>query len=100
MNVSNPALFESIPPSILVSADLLVTKTAFLAGLVAPETAACISKLLMESAAHYSRIIDGHHTEPGVLKDAPSLANMQSTLREITELRRRILAALAHHCRR
>ncbi|RON42285.1 hypothetical protein [Pseudomonas brassicacearum] len=97
MNVPNPTLPDSIPPSILVSADLLVAKTAFLAGLVAPETAARISKLLMDSAAHYSRIIDGHDTETGVLKDAPSLANMQSTLGEITELRRRILAALAHH---
>ena len=92
-----PALPDSIPPSILARADVLVTKTAFLAGMVAPETAACLSRLLMASDADYSRIIDGHHTVPEVLKDAPNLANMQFTLGEITELRRRIIAALAHH---
>lgn len=36
-----------IPPSILANADLLVTKTAFVAGMVAPETAACLSRLLI-----------------------------------------------------
>lgn len=97
MNVSNPALPDSIPPSILASADLLVTKTAYLAGMVAPETAACLSRLLMDSDAHYSRIIDGYHTEPEVLKNALNLANKESTLDGITELRRRILVALAHH---
>ncbi|MHC8392681.1 Fic family protein [Pseudomonas sp. LB3P93] len=97
MNVSNPALPDSIPPSILARADALVTKTAFLAGLLAPETAACVSSLLMDSDADYSKIIDGHHIESVVLKDALNLANKQSTLGASTELRRRILVALAHH---
>ncbi|WP_429581355.1 hypothetical protein [Pseudomonas frederiksbergensis] len=97
MNVPTPALPDSIPPSILASADLLVTKTAFLAGMVAPETAACLSKLLMDSDAHYSRIIDGYYTEPEDLKNALNSANQQSMLDKVPDLRRRIVAALAHH---
>ncbi|UCP11541.1 Fic family protein [Pseudomonas sp. MM213] len=92
-----PPLPDSIPPSILSKADVLVTKTAFLAGLLAPETAACLSRQLKVSDAEYSRIIDGHNTDLEVLEDATNLASMQSTLGEITELRRRLIAALAHH---
>ena len=94
-----PPLPDSITPSILARADLLVTKTAYLAGMVAPETAACLSNLQMVSDTKYSRIIDGHHTEPGVLKDALNSANRYSTLRKTPELRRCIVAALAHHYR-
>ena len=97
MNVSNVALPDSIPQSILASADSLVTKTAFLAGMVAPETAACLSKLLMDSDAHFSRIFDGYHTAPEVLKNALNSANQQSTLEKVPELRRRIVGVLAHH---
>src|ERR1700739_3805128 len=92
-----PALSGSIPPSILASADLLVTKTAYLAGMVAPETSACLSKLLMDSDAHYSRIIEGYRTEADVLMNALDSANQQSTLEKVPQLRRRIVAALAHH---
>lgn len=92
-----PPLLDSIPPSILAKADVLVTKTAFLAGLLAPETAACLSRQLKVSDAEFSRIIDGHNTDLAVLEDANNLASTQSTLAEITELRRRIIAALAHH---
>ena len=92
------ALPDSTPPSILVSADLLVTKTAFLAGMVSPGTAACLSNLLMTSDSQYSRISDGHHAEPQVLKDALNSANKQSTRMKVPELRRRTVAALAHHC--
>jgi hypothetical protein len=92
-----PSLPDSIPPSILAKADVLVTKTAFLAGLLAPETAACLSRQLKVSDAEYSRIIDGHNTDLEVLEDATNLASTQSTLGEITELRRRLIAALAHH---
>ncbi|WP_447903414.1 hypothetical protein [Pseudomonas serbica] len=97
MNVSNPALPDSIPQPILASADSLVTKTAFLAGLIAPETAACLSRQLKVSDAEYSRIIDGHNTVPEVLEDATNLASRQSSLGEITELRRRLITALAQH---
>lgn len=92
-----PPLPDSIPPSILSKADVLVTKTAFLAGLLAPETAACLSRQLKVSDADYSRIIDGHNTDLEMLEDATNLASTQSTLGEITELRRRLIAALAHH---
>jgi Fic family protein len=97
MKVSNLALPDSIPPSILASADLLVTKTAYLSGMVAPETAACLSRLMRDSDTNYSRIIDGHHTEPEVLKDEFNSANQQSTLEKVPELRRRIVTALVHH---
>lgn len=97
MNASNPALPDSIPPSVLASADLLVTKTSFLAGMVAPETAASLSNLLMDSEARFSRIIDGYHTAPEALKNAPNSANQQSTLEKVPELRRHIVAVLAHH---
>lgn len=97
MNASNPALPDSIPPSILASADSLVTKTAFLAGMVAPETAASLSRLLMDTDARFSRIIDGYHTEPEPLKNALNSANQQSRLEKVPELRRRILVSLAHH---
>jgi len=83
-----PPLSDSITPSILARAGLLVTKTAFLAGMAAPETAACLSKLLMVSEAQYSIIIEGHHTEPGVQKDALKSADKYSTLRKTPELRR------------
>lgn len=97
MNVSNVALPDSIPQSILASADSLVTKTAFLAGMVAPATSVCLSNLWMGSDANYSRIIDGYHTEPDVLKNALISANEQSTQVKVPELRRRIVAAIAHH---
>jgi len=92
-----PSLPESIPPLILAKADVLVTKTAFLAGLLAPETAACLSRQLKVSDAEYSRIIDGHNTVLEVQKDATNLASTQSTLGEITELRRRLITTLALH---
>jgi len=92
-----PPLHDSIPPSTLARADMLVTKSAFLAGMVAPETAACLSRQLQVSDTEYSRIIDGHNTVLEVLEDAANLAGMQSSLGEITELRRRLIAALAHH---
>ena len=76
---------------------MLVTKTAFLAGLLAPETAACLSRQLKVSDAEYSRIIDGHNTVLEVQKDATNLASTQSTLGEITELRRRLITTLALH---
>lgn len=99
MNASKPALPDSIPPSMLASADLLVTKSAFLAGRIAPETAASLSRLLMDTAARFSRIIDGYYTEPEALKNALNSAYQESTLEKVPELRRRIVAALAHHYR-
>jgi hypothetical protein len=67
--------------------------------MVAPETAASLSRLLMDTDARFSRIIDGYHTEPEALKNALNSANQQSTLEKVPELRRRIVAALAHHYR-
>jgi hypothetical protein len=67
--------------------------------MVAPETAASLSRLLLDTDARFSRIIDGYHTGPEALKNALNSANQQSTLEKVPELRRRIVAALAHHYR-
>lgn len=92
-----PALPDSIPPSILARADALVTRTAILAGMPAPESAACLSRLLKDSDAHYARIIDGQYIRPEVLKNARTVVKKPSTLGKIADQRRRIFAALAHH---
>jgi Fic family protein len=65
--------------------------------MVALETAACLSKLLMDCDADFSTTIDGYRTEPEVLKNALNSAIQQSTLMKVPELRRRILVSLAHH---
>jgi hypothetical protein len=77
MNASNPALPDLIPPSILARADVLVTKSAFLSGMVAPETAAYVSRLLMAFDADYSRIIDRHHTVSECAEGARNLEGQQ-----------------------
>jgi len=87
----------SIPTSTLARADELVRKTAFLAGLVAPETAACLSEHLKITNAHYSSVIDGRPTEPEVLNRAFILEHHQSAFGDIPELRRRIVAVLCQH---
>jgi len=88
---------DSIPSSILEKAYSLVSKTAFLSGLLAPETAACVSTLLQVADAHYSSVIDRYPTEPEVLEQALELTTQQSTLCKTTELRRRIIAVLGLH---
>lgn len=93
----HPIIPSSIPAATLARADELVRKTAFLAGLVAPETAACLSELLRVTNAHYSREIDGGPSEPEVLNRAFILEHHQSAFGEIPELRRRIVAALCQH---
>jgi hypothetical protein len=92
-----PTLPDSIPTSTLARADELVKKTAFLAGLIAPETAACLSEHLKITNAHYSSGIDGEPSEPEVLDRAFVLENHQSAFGSIPEQRRRIVAALYQH---
>ncbi|MNF51040.1 hypothetical protein D3C84_323510 [compost metagenome] len=92
-----PTLPDSIPTSTLATADALVRKTAFLAGLVAPETAACLSELLKVTNAHYSSVIDGNPSEPETLERAFILEHHQSAFDGIPEQRRRIVAILCQH---
>ncbi|MBD0678076.1 hypothetical protein [Pseudomonas sp. PSB11] len=92
-----PIIPSSIPESTLVRADELVRNTAFLAGMVAPETAACLSELLKFTDAHYSRLIDGSPSEPEILEREFVLEHHQSTFADIPELRRRIVAVLCQH---
>lgn len=83
----------------LVSADTLVAKTAFLAGMLAPEVTVCLSKVLMATSAYHSSLSDGHAIEPDV-RDHPLLhEHLQCTHDTVTELRRRIIAALTQHYR-
>ncbi len=92
-----PTLPDSIPTSTLARADELVRKTAFLAGMVAPETASCLSELLEVTNAHYLSVIDGAPSEPQALERAFILEHHQSTFGDIPELRRRIMAVLCQH---
>lgn len=93
----HPIIPTSIPTSTLARADELVRKTAFLAGLVAPETAACLSELLRVTNAHYSSVIDGGLCEPEILDRTFLLEHHQSAFGEIPEHRRRIVAVLCQH---
>lgn len=92
-----PSLPDSIPTSTLARADELVRKTAFLAGMAAPETASCLSELLEVTNAHYSSVIDGGLCEPEILERAFILEHHQSAFGEIPEHRRRIVAVLCQH---
>lgn len=93
----HPIIPTSIPTSTLARADELVSKTAFLAGLVAPETAACLRELLKVTDVHYSSVIDGGPSEPEVLNGAFIFEHHQSAFGDIPELRRRIVAVLCQH---
>nr|WP_314876412.1 hypothetical protein [uncultured Pseudomonas sp.] len=92
-----PTLPDSIPISTLDKADELVRKTAFLAGLVAPETAACLSELLRVTDAHYSSVIDQNPPERKSLVHEFVLEHRQSAFDDIPEHRRRIVAVLSQH---
>lgn len=93
----HPIIPSSIPTSTLARADELVRKTAFLAGLIAPETAACLSERLKVSNAHYSSVIDGNGFEPVILEREYVLKHHQSAFGDTPELRRRIVAVLCLH---
>lgn len=95
----NPPLSDSSPPSILVRADALAAKTAFLAGMLAPEVTACLSRVLMATSAYYSSLIEGHDIGPEDLEHPLAHENLQCTHDTVTELRRRIIAALTQHYR-
>lgn len=93
----NPTLPDSIPTSTLDRADELIRKTAFLAGMVAPETAACLSGLLEVINAHHSSVIDGGISEPKALERSFVVEHHQNAFKDIPELRRRIVAGLCQH---
>lgn len=93
----HPTLPDSIPTSTLARVDEFVRKTAFLAGMVAPETAACMSELLKVANAHCSSRIDGAPSEPEVLDCALILGNQQCIFDDFPEHRRRIVAVLCQH---
>lgn len=92
-----PTLPDAIPTSTLARADELVRKTAFLAGMVAPETASCLSDLLEVTNAHYSSVIDGAPSAPQALERAFILEHHQNAFGDIPEHRRRIVAVLCQH---
>ena len=67
------------------------------AGMVAPETAACLSELIKITNAHYSSQFDGEPSEPEALVRASIFEHHQRAFGEIPELRRRIVAVLCQH---
>jgi hypothetical protein len=93
----HPIIPSSIPTSTLARADELVRKTAFLAGLVAPETGACLSELLKAPNAHYSSVIDGNPSRPESLEHEFALEHHQRAFGNIPDLRRRIVSVLCQH---
>jgi len=92
-----PTIPDSIPTSTLARADELVRKTSSLAGMVAPETASCLSELLEVTNTHYSRLIDVNPSDPETLEHAFILEHHKSTFGGIPELRRRIVGVLCQH---
>jgi len=92
-----PNLPDSISTSTLARADEFVRKTSYLAGMLAPETASCLSELLEVTNTHYSSVIDGGLCEPEILERALILEHHQSAFGEIPEHRRRIVAVLCLH---
>ncbi|MFG0528978.1 hypothetical protein ACF8FB_01320 [Pseudomonas sp. yb_2] len=81
-----PSLF--IPPSILASAEELARKAAELNGLIAPQTASCLAKLIEVADASLTQVWD-----------ATKLGSDQKNLRPDPAIdpRRRIVAVLGHH---
>lgn len=79
-NWLNPILPESLPQSILDKAGALPTKTAFLAGRLAPQTAAKLSKLLRVTNTYYSNLIEGQYTEPAAMQRAQSAPKRERKL--------------------
>ncbi|ELG7182201.1 TPA: Fic family protein [Pseudomonas aeruginosa] len=76
----NPILPETLPASILEKADTLPAKAAFLAGRLAPETAARLSKLLLITNTYYSNLIEGQYTEPAAMQIAQNAPKRERQL--------------------
>lgn len=77
----DPLLPDSLPESILERASSIPTKAAFLAGLLAEETADQLTKLLSITNTYYSNLIEGQFTEPASIQHERS-----SSKRERKEL--------------
>lgn len=76
----DPVLPEQLPSSIIEKADSLPAKVAFLAGRVAPETAARLGKLLLITNTYYSNLIEGQYTEPAAIQKAQNAPKRERQL--------------------
>lgn len=76
----DPVLPESLPDSILEKADSLPAKAAFLAGRLAPETAARLARLLRITNTYYSNLIEGQYTEPAAMQQAQNAPKRERKL--------------------
>ena len=76
----DPVLPEQLPSSIIEKADSLPAKVAFLAGRVAPETAARLGKLLLITNTYYSNLIEGQYTEPAAMQKAQNAPKRERQL--------------------
>lgn len=69
----DPVLPERLPQSIIDKADTLPSKAAYLDGLLAPETAAQLAKLLQITNTFYSNMIEGQYTELAEMQHAQTV---------------------------
>lgn len=76
----DPVLPEQLPRSIIDMADALPAKVAFLAGRLAPETAARLSNLLLITNTYYSNLIEGQYTEPAAMQKAQNAPRKERQL--------------------
>lgn len=76
----DPVLPENLPQSIIDRADAFPSKVAFLAGRLAPETAARLGNLLLITNTYYSNLIEGQYTEPAAMQKAQSAPRKERQL--------------------
>jgi hypothetical protein len=93
------ALGRRTSTSALDNARWLGLKIAGLSGLIAPQTAACLSELLQVTSAGYSRVNDGHQVDQEFLTCAVLQETQQCTQGGGKDLGGRILEVLEHHYR-
>jgi Fic family protein len=79
-NWLDPILTDQLPKSLLDRAEALPTKTAFLAGCLAPGTAERLGRLLRVTNTYYSNLIEGQYTEPADMQRAQNAPKKERKL--------------------
>lgn len=92
-----PLLPSPLPELLLNKAERLIYAAGQLEGLVAPETAARLAKLLQITNSYYSNLIEGQYTEPAALeasRAATAPRRKDSELRALAEYHVKVQASL------
>jgi Fic family protein len=76
----DPVLPEQLPQALIEKADALPAKVAFLDGLLAPETSACLATLLQITNTYYSNMIEGQYTELADMQRAQNVPRRERQL--------------------